>query len=146
MPPSAPSGPPERETPDQVTVGIAWRNSSSVLSIPEMFAYSSGIEIAVLYRTEDERPPPTPETVGNTFREMRDWRARLARLKVNGAGVDVHTLRLHERGFTARAWSPFAAHQIDRPENAIRFELDWPEFIDAAYTVPYVTGGTENRG
>jgi hypothetical protein len=77
---------------------------------------------------------------------MRDWRARLARLKVNGAGVDVHILRLHERGFTARAWSPFAGHQIDRPENAIRFELGWPEFIDAAYTVPYVTGGSENRG
>lgn len=146
MPLSGPSGPPERETPDQVSVGIAWRGSSSVLSIPEMFAYSSGIEIAVLYRTEDERPPSTPETVDETFRAMRDWRARLARLKVNGAGVDVQALRLDERGFSARAWSPFAAHQIDRPENAIRFELDWPEFREAAYTVPYVTGGTPGRG
>jgi hypothetical protein len=140
------SGPPEHEVPAQVTVGIVWRNPSAVLSIPEMFAYAAGLEIAVLYRAEDKRPAPTPETVGETFRSMKEWRARLARLKVNGAGVAVQTLQLHERGFTARVWSSFASHQVDRPENAIRFELDWPEFDGAAHTVPYVARGPAIQG
>lgn len=136
---SGASGHGGNEVPAQVRIGIAWRNPSAVFSIPEMFAYATGIEIAIVYRTENKRPPVTQETVGETFQSMREWLGRLTLLKVNGASVEVQNLQLHEHGFTARAWSSFASHQIDRPENALRFELDWPEFDRTIYTVPYVT-------
>lgn len=135
---SAPD-PPVNEVPAQMSTRIAWRNPGASLSIPEVFLYTTGIEIALLYRTKDVEPAVTPETVTAGFQSMRTWRKRLGQLKVNGAATDVRTLQLHERGFTARAWSAFVSHQVDRPENAIRFELNWPEFESAVYTMPYAS-------
>jgi hypothetical protein len=83
--------PPVNEVPAQMTTEIAWRNSEASLSIPDVFLYTTGIEIAILCRTKDVKPAVTPETVTADFQSMRTWRKRLGQLKVNGAAIGVRT-------------------------------------------------------
>ena len=69
---------------------------------------------------------------------MRDWQKRLTKLRVNGAPVVVLGGQFFESGFNVRAWSAYSEHQTNQPVDDMRFELDWPEFETASYTLPDV--------
>jgi hypothetical protein len=119
------------------------------VSIPKVYVYSTGVYFPISYQTVDT-PSPLPENTPDerraateaSFDGLRKWRLRIERLKVNGAQVEVPTAKSHERGFTAWAWSDSRTHQADRPENAVRFQLDWPDLPGADSTVPYPPPGS----
>jgi hypothetical protein len=142
-------GPPGNEDPVEATTDIRWSNPTGTVSIPRVYVYSTGVYFPVAYRTVDT-PPPLPENTPDerraaaeaSFDRMRGGRQRVERLKVNGAHVEVPSVKSHERGFTAWAWSDSRTHQADRPENALRFQFDWPDFPGADSTVPYPPPGS----
>jgi hypothetical protein len=141
-------GPPGNEDPVEVTTDIRWSNPAGTVSIPRVYIYSTGVYFPVSYRTADT-PTPLPQNTQEerhaateaSFDRMSDWHLRIERLKVNGAHVAVPTVKSHEWGFTAWAWSDARTHQADRPENAMRFQLDWPDLHGEAI-VPYPPPGS----
>jgi hypothetical protein len=143
-------GPPGNEDPIEVTTDIRWSSPTETVSIPQVYVYSTGVYFPVIYRTVvDTPPPPLPENTPDERRataraqdERLSPRLRVERLKVNGAGAEVPSVKSRERGFNAWAWSDSRTHQAGRPENAMRFQLDWPGFPGAEATVPYPPPGS----
>jgi hypothetical protein len=142
-------GPPGNEDPVEVTTDIRWSNPTGTVSIPRVYVYSTGVFFPVVYRTVDT-PPPLPEDTPDerraameaSFDRLSKFHLRVERLKVNGAQVEVPTVKSHERGFTAWAWSDSRTHQVNRPEHATRFQFDWPDLPGADATVPYPPPGS----
>jgi hypothetical protein len=141
-------GPPGNEDPVKVTTDIRWSNPTGTVSIPEVYVYSTGVYFPVSYRTADTRPPVPENTPDErraatqaSFDRMSEGRLRVERLKVNGAGVEVPSVKSDERGFTAWAWSDSRTHQADRPD-AMRFQLNWPDIPGADAAVPYPPPGS----
>ena len=142
-------GPPGNEDPVEVTTDIRWSNPTGTVSIPKAYVYSTGVYFPVSYRTVGS-PPVCPENTPAErraatealFDRLSTWRQRVERLKVNGARVEVPSVKPHERGFTAWAWSDSRTYEVGRPENTLRFQLNWPDFPAADSTVPYPPPGS----
>jgi hypothetical protein len=134
----AAQGSPMNELPVPVVASISWRATGLVFAIPVLLVYTTGVEIMILFRARDENPASHPQSVSREFSNMRDWQKRLTKLRVNGAPVDVLGGQFFESGFNVRAWSAYSVHQANQPGNEMLFELDWPEFETASYTLPDV--------
>jgi hypothetical protein len=142
-------GPPDNEDPDEVTTDIRWSSPTGTVSIPRVYVYSTGVYFPVIYRTVDP-PPSLPENTPDerraaaeaSFARLSRWHLRIERLRLNGTHVVAPTAKSHKQGFSTWAWSDYRTHQAGRPDNAMRFRLDWPDLPEADATVPYPPPGS----
>lgn len=126
---------PTNELPVPVPASITWRATGLVFAIPVLLFYSTGVEMMILLRVKDTDASGEPRSVSRDFGNVRNWRKRVARLRVNGGQVDLLGGEFFESGCNASAWSAYSAQQADLLSGGMRFDLDWPEFENASHVL-----------
>ncbi len=139
--------PPQGEDPVVVRPEILWQNPTATVAIPEVFFYSNGVYIPVTYRTLPAPPPARrAETEEEEQREtaqslsrMRALQPLVQRITVNGIRAEPRHFNSNNRWFTFTAWIWIEA---GGPEDALRVQLNRPEFPGAGATIAYPPPGT----
>jgi hypothetical protein len=139
--------PPQGEDPVVVRPEILWQNPTATVTIPEVFFYSTGVYIPVTYRTLPARPPArraeTEEEeqreTTQSFSRMRILRPLMQQITVNGTRAEPRHFKSNNRWFTFTAWIWIEA---GGPEDALRVQLNRPEFPGAGATIAYPPPGT----
>jgi hypothetical protein len=139
--------PPQGEDPVVVRPGILWQNPTATVTIPEVFFYSTGVYISVTYQTLPARPPArraeTEEEeqreTAQSFSRMRILQPMVQQVTVNGIRAEPRHFRSNNRWFTFTAWIWIEA---GGPQDALRVELNRPEFPSAGATITYPPPGT----
>jgi hypothetical protein len=126
---------PMNELPVPISASIAWRANGLVFAIPVLLFYTTGVEITILVRIRDRSTNDEPSSVSREFGNVHDLQKRIARLKLNGAPVDLRGGQFFETGCNVSAWSAYSTHHDNPSSDDMRFDLDWPEFENASYTL-----------
>lgn len=139
--------PPQGEDPVVVRPGILWQNPTATVAIPEVFFYSTGVYIPVTYQTLPARPPArraeTEEEeqreTAQSFSRMRILQPLVQQVTVNGIRAEPRQFRSDNRWFTFTAWIWIEA---GGPQDALRVQLNRPEFPAAPAIIAYPPPGT----
>ena len=139
--------PPQGEDPVVVRPGILWQNPTATVAIPEVFFYSTGAYVPVTYQTLPARPPArraeTEEEeqreTAQSFSRMRILQPLVQQVTVNGILAEPRHFTSNNRWFTFTAWIWI---ERGRPQDALRVQLNRPEFPGAAATIAHPPPGT----
>jgi hypothetical protein len=139
--------PPHGEDPVVVRPEILWQNPTATVSIPEVFFYSAGVYIPVTYQTLPARPrarvAETEEEeqreTAQAFSRMRILQPLVQQITVNGIRAEPRHFESNNRWLTFTAWIWIEA---GGPEDALRVQLNRPEFPGADATIAYPPPGT----
>lgn len=139
--------PPQGEDPLVVRPEILWQNPTAAVAIQEVFFYSTGVYIPVTYRTLPARPPArqaeTEEEeqreTAQSFSRMRILQPLVQQITVNGIRAEPRHFKSNNRWFTFTAWIWIEA---GGPGDALRVQLNRPEFPGADATIAYPPPGT----
>jgi hypothetical protein len=108
--------PPENEVPVAVaTPNVQWRAEGTVMAVPSVLVYTSGIWLLVLFRTAAKQSR-VPEEVAAQSNALHG-------LTANGRPVELLAGEHNDHGFTYSAWVEFIE---DNLRTGIKFNLEWP--------------------
>lgn len=124
--------PPGNELPAIVPApDVIWRGDGTVLAVPLIAVYTSGIELHVLYRTS--------VTYSEVTAQARRDSEILKGITVNGRNLTLLHGSYYSYGFNYRVWQPFMGPVPD----SLALALEWPGTSGGLRSVSGIHGAAD---